>query len=64
MIMREMIKMGLCNCKYCKYEKDLFQYDPLYILDSISQNSKIVIHRLINLKNNIVSMNKGVKNCV
>jgi len=56
--------MGLCNCKFCRYEKDLFQCDPLYILNSMTQNTKIKIHRLINVKNNILSMEKGVTKCV
>lgn len=64
MIIMVITKMGLCNCKFCRYEKDLYQYDPLYILNSMTQNSKIVIHRLINVKNNILSMNKGVNKCV
>ena len=47
--------------------KKYAQYDPSYILNNIStmtQNSKIVIHRLINVKNYILNMKKGVLKCV
>ena len=59
MMMMVITKM-LLVFKYLEF----IQYDPLYILNSMTQNSKIVIHRLINVKNNIVSMNKGVNKCV